>query len=92
MTIPESAINIKEKVKGFIDERFLAGAGFKEFGDDDSFLENGIIDSTGVLELVTFTEETFGVDIDDEEMTPDNLDSLDKITAFINAKTDGRAS
>ncbi len=77
---------VKEAMKEFINDRFLMGAGFKGVADDDSFLENGIIDSTGVLELVTFTEETFGIHIEDEELTPDNLDSLDKITVFVESK------
>lgn len=83
---PFKSAEVKEEMKDFINDRFLMGAGFKGIGDDDSFLENGIIDSTGVLELVTFTEETFGIHIDDEELTPDNLDSLDKITVFIESK------
>lgn len=80
-------MSVKDTVKRFIDDRFLMGTGFKDIGDDDSFLENGIIDSTGVLELVTFTEETFGIHIEDEDLTPENLDSLEKITLFINDKT-----
>ncbi|MCP5105257.1 MAG: acyl carrier protein [bacterium] len=80
--------DIKETMKEFITGRFLTGAGVKNIDDDDSFLENGIIDSTGVLELVTFTEETFDIDIEDEELIPDNLDSLDKITYFIRQKTE----
>jgi acyl carrier protein len=89
MTYSESInpAKVKETMKEFINERFLMGAGFKGIDDDDSFLENGIIDSTGVLELVTFTEETFGIHIEDEELTPDNLDSLDKITFFVGTKT-----
>jgi acyl carrier protein len=75
--------DIKEKMKLFIIDKFLMGEGFKEFDEDDSFLENGIIDSTGVLELVTFTEEEFGIHIDDEEMVPDNLDSVNNISRFI---------
>lgn len=74
---------IKDKVKGFIDDKFLMGAGFNDFTDEDSFLENGVIDSTGILELITFAEETFGIHIDDEEMVPDNLDSLNNISSFI---------
>ena len=83
---PLSLADIKEKMKSFIDDKFLMGEGFKGFDDDDSFLENGIIDSTGVLELVTFTEEEFGIHIDDEEMVPDNLDSINNISRFIVGK------
>jgi len=55
--------------------------------DDDSFLEKGIIDSTGVLELVGFIEETFNIKIEDEELIPENLDSLDKLNLYIKKKT-----
>lgn len=54
--------------------------------DDDSFLELGLIDSTGILELVSFIEESFGITIDDDELTPDNLDSINKIIGFITKK------
>ncbi len=52
-----------------------------------SFLENGIIDSTGILELATFLEETFHITIQDDEFLPENLDSLNHIEAFISRKT-----
>jgi len=54
--------------------------------DDDSFLEKGIIDSTGVLELVAFIEENFGIKVEDEELIPENLDSIDNLVTFINSK------
>ncbi|MCP4218866.1 MAG: acyl carrier protein [bacterium] len=76
---------IKEKIKQFISENFLSGDS-SDLEDDESFLENGIIDSTGVLELVTFTEETFDIDVDDEEMVPENLDSLNFLTDYIRKK------
>jgi len=86
MTEPVDANKIKEQVKAFITENFLMGGGFEAIADDESLLENGIVDSTGVLELVTFTEETFDIEVDDEEMVPDNLDSLNKLAAFIHKK------
>ena len=55
----------------------------RDLNDDDSFFEKGIIDSTGVLELVSFVEKSFQVKFEDEELIPDNLDSLNKITDFI---------
>ena len=69
-------------IRTFIVENFL-------FGDDDglndstSFLEEGVIDSTGILELVSFIEETFEVTIEDEELIPENLDSIDNVTRYI---------
>lgn len=62
------------------------------FGDDSnikedtSFLESGILDSTGILELVGFLEETYEITVNDEELIPENLDSLKKVAAFVEKK------
>ncbi len=77
---------IKTKIKEFIINNFLLEAGSKKIGDEDSFLEQGIIDSTGILELVEYVQDTFKIKIEDEELLPDNLDSLNKITVFISNK------
>ena len=77
---------IKKKLIIFIKDKFILRDDTKIPGDDDSFLEKGIIDSTGVLELVSFLEETFNIKIEDEELVPDNLDSINKITTFIQKK------
>ena len=75
----------KEKIKTFVVENFLFGSedGLK---DETSFLEEGIIDSTGILELVTFLEEEFSIAIDDEELVPENLDSINNVTTFLGRK------
>lgn len=75
----------KGKIKTFIVENFLFGSedGLK---DETSFLEEGIIDSTGILELVTFLEEEFSITIEDEELVPENLDSINNVTAFLERK------
>jgi len=75
----------KTKIRAFIVENFLFGNddGLK---DETSFLEEGIIDSTGVLELVTFLEEEFEIAIDDEELIPENLDSINNVTAYLEKK------
>ena len=54
--------------------------------DTDSFLENGIIDSTGVLELVSFLEEKFGIEVADEELIPENLDSITNVVNYLQRK------
>ena len=79
-------IDIKRKLNFFIRDKFLLGNKDNILNDNDSFLEKGIIDSTGVLELVNFVEETFDIKVEDEELIPDNLDSLDKLTNFITKK------
>lgn len=73
------------EVRSFVVTNFLLG---KEdgFGNDASFLEQGIIDSTGILELVSYLEETYGIEITEEELNPDNLDSVTKIAAYLTRK------
>ncbi len=78
--------DVKQVVREFVVENFLYGDD-DELSDDTSFLENGIIDSTGVLELVEFIEDTFDLDIDNADLVPENLDSLEKVTAYIVSKT-----
>lgn len=79
---------IEEQVRQFITENFLFSEE-KKVADTDSFLENGIIDSTGVLELVSFVEEKFNVKVKDEEMVPENLDSINNLVKFIKSKQNG---
>ena len=54
--------------------------------DDASFLDSGIVDSTGILELIMFLETNYGIKIESEEMLPENLDSVNKVVAFLNRK------
>ena len=77
-----------QELRAFIVENFLFGdesAPFA-FSDDDSFQERGIVDSTGILELVCHLQEKFAIDIADDELVPDNLDSLSKEAHFIDRK------
>jgi len=83
----QTDISIREKVYQFIREMFLAGAGLESVQEDESFLENGIIDSTGVMELVAFLEDTFGITVEDEELIPENLDSINNVVAYLERKT-----
>ena len=77
--------NIQKTFRNFIIENFL----FEEddnLKEDTSFLENGIIDSTGVLELVMFIEETYGISVEDDDIVPENLDSISKIAEYVQRK------
>jgi len=72
----------KQQIKDFILKNFL----FSNNGvlaDDESLVRNGVIDSTGVLELISFLEETYGIKVADEEMIPENLDSVSSMAAFL---------
>jgi acyl carrier protein len=85
-TVATGQEQIRKKVRSFIRDSFLLAAENSDFKAGDSFLERGIIDSTGVLELVNFIEETFSISVEDEELVPENLDSLDRISSYIERK------
>jgi len=74
------------KIREFIKNNFLLGND-KNLKDDDSFMGKGIVDSTGILEVVSFVEENFGFKIADEELLPENLDSVDNLVTFISKKS-----
>ena len=76
---------IVAKVKDYIEKNFVYDQE-TTLKADESLLDSGLVDSTGILEVVAFIEETFGVSIEDEEMVPDNLDSVTKISSFIARK------
>jgi len=83
--------DIKNKIRSFIVDNYL-------FGDDEgleestSFLDEGIVDSTGILELIEFISEEFSIVVEDEELIPENLDSINNVTAFIGRKTESAAA
>jgi acyl carrier protein len=81
------AETIKDKVRSFIVENFLFGDTSYELADGASLIENDIIDSTAVLELVAFIEDNFGIVMGDSDIVPANLDSLARISSFIEART-----
>ncbi len=78
-------MQIENEVRKFIMDNFIVD-GENHLSDEDSLLEKGIIDSTGVLELVAFIEETYPFKIKDEELVPENLDSIKNISQFIRSK------
>lgn len=78
---------VENTVRDFIVANFLFGDSGRAVGDDDSMLEHGIIDSTGILELVFFLESTYCIAIDDKDMIPANLDSIARIASFVGRKT-----
>ncbi len=74
-------------IRQFIFDNFLFDADESELKNDSSFLDQGIIDSTGVLELVEWLEDEFNISVDDEELIPENLDSVDSLAGFIARKS-----
>ncbi len=82
-------MEIRDQLINFFNENFMVDM-VKEYSADTSLLENGIIDSTGVLELVAYIEQNYNIKIDDEEIIPENLDSLINIENFIKNKMNGK--
>ena len=74
------------RIRAFIEENFLFREDVSGLSDDDSLLENGVMDSTGILELVAFLEGDFGIEMSDAEIVPANLDSIASIAAYVGRK------
>ncbi|MCK8780274.1 acyl carrier protein [Rhizobium sp. NTR19] len=76
---------IEDTVREFIAENFLFRAD-AEVSDEQSLLDTGVMDSTGVLELIAFLEQTYGITVADEEIVPENLDSISNMTSYLSTK------
>ena len=76
---------LQQEIRNFVVTNFLFGEDNK-LGNDDSFIDTGIIDSTGILELVSFLEEKYSISMDDHELVPDNLDSVNRLVTFLGRK------
>jgi acyl carrier protein len=79
-------MSMETSIRDYILENFLFTADYGQLQDDASFLEEGIVDSTGVLELVMFVEETFSITVEDEEILPENFDSVQKLARYARLK------
>lgn len=80
-------MSIEEKVRGYILDNFLFTDDQSALSSDDSFMEKGLIDSTGILEVIYFLEDEFNVQVEGDEMVPENLDSVNNVVAFVEKKT-----
>jgi len=78
---------VRTQLRAFLNEAFLIDDDFV-FEDDTSLFDSGIVDSTGVLELVLFLEENFGVAIADDEIVPEYFDSIDRLCQFLKSRLD----
>ncbi|MBN1443364.1 MAG: acyl carrier protein [Planctomycetes bacterium] len=85
----EAPIANHEEIRQFVISNFLFGTDTVELSADSSFLESGIIDSTGTLELIQFIEEKYQITVDDEDLVPANLDSINRVVAYVNRKLQG---
>jgi acyl carrier protein len=82
-------LELHTEIRNFIVGNFMMGMNPEELSDSDSLLDKGIIDSTGVLELVGFLEENYQIQVEDEELVPENLDSVNNLAGFIQKKQSG---
>jgi acyl carrier protein len=78
--------SIETEVYQFVLENFLFGDKSRALDLDQSFLDSGIVDSTGVLELIAFAEEQYGIKVNDEDLLPENFDSIKNISGYIQSK------
>jgi|SRR5579871_2789098 len=76
---------IEDELRHFVIDNFMYGRE-GNFSDDDSFLDMGVIDSTGMLELVGFIENKYGITVEDIDLIPENLDSISRVAQFVNRK------
>jgi len=77
----------EQQLKEYISSNLLFSENGYPYPDDASFLEEGIVDSVGIMELVAFIEENMNVNVEDQEITPDNFDSITKLAAYIQRKS-----
>jgi acyl carrier protein len=82
---------IIKKVRNFITDTFFFGEQLCQYTNSESLLGKGVLDSTGILELIAYIEEEYEITVEDEEMLPDNLDTLDNIAEFVIRKQESRA-
>lgn len=78
---------VEQRIRSYVVETFLFGQGGEDLAREDSLLEKGIVDSTGVLELVAFLDETWGIGVEDEELVPEHFDSIACLSRFVEMKT-----
>lgn len=77
---------VHNQIRQYVNDNFLLGARDLQYANSDSLLDLHILDSTGVLELILFLEQTWGIQVADAEMLPENLDSVDAIAAYLQRK------
>jgi len=85
LTNVHAATDVTAEIRAYIVDRFLFGKG-DGLSNSASFMEQHLVDSTGILEVVMFLESKYGIKVADEELIPENLDSIDRIAAFVRRK------
>jgi acyl carrier protein len=86
MPSTQAPADIKAMVRQYLADNVLLAGGADQLRDDSSFLERNLLDSTGVLELVSFIEDTWAVKVGDDEVVPENLDSIERVASYVARK------
>lgn len=81
---------IKEQIVEFLGTNFLYDGDLLDLGENDSLLENGIVDTTGVLELVLFVEDTYGFEVPENDLAPENFDTINNIASYVSQRLRAR--
>lgn len=89
-TLTSVTPDVKSTMRMFILDTFLVAPSDRDIGDSESFIERHLVDSTGFLEIIMFLEDTWGITVDDDEVVPENLDSLNGLESFVTRKVAGR--
>jgi acyl carrier protein len=79
---------VQDQIRQFIRDSFFVD----EFSNDDSFLASGLLDSLGIVQLVSFVEQTFAITVPDTDLVPENFDSVAKLAAYVDRRSQGRAA
>ena len=82
-------MSVESKLRGHILENFLFTDDDAALANSESFMDKGIVDSMGIMEVILFLEEEFGLTVADDEMVPENLDSIDNLVGFVRRKRTG---
>ncbi|NLF78670.1 MAG: acyl carrier protein [Chloroflexi bacterium] len=85
-------MSVETEIREYLNQYLLFSDDAFEYDDDDSFLENGIVDSVAVMELALFVEEKYNIVVDDHEITPDNFDSVNKLARYVRSRLNGSAA
>ncbi len=79
-------MEIESQIQSYIAQNLLFSGTEFNYSNDDSFLEEGIVDSLGVMELVSFVEDQYGLKVNDYEITPENFNSVNKLSKYVRQK------
>ena len=85
-------MDVETTLREFIEQNFVARKGQRQLSNEESLLDSGLVDSTGIFELVGFIERTFNLEIDDTDIVPENFETVNSLAAFVRSRQAQQAS